>query len=171
MTWRKARVVFDCDMSRAIIEDTETTLEYVCWKTANCMGRAPSELWTYEKCEREHFCLASSLVSLSFSPRVRAQAPHRMNNWNNAERKRGAVSWRSHNIDRKITIGLKPESLIRDSGEAKDRIRSTDQRRWSTLRRSILVPRVFHDPRLLIVSREIRCTLVNKAIKTQSMST
>lgn len=126
-----------------------------------------ASIWEYE---REHFCPASSLVSLPSGPRARqarARAPHRMNNWNNAERKRGAVPWRSRNIDRKITIGLKPESLVvvvekRRTGS--DQPINVDDQPWNALSWS---QGFFYDPRLPIVSREIRCTLVNKAIKTR----
>lgn len=87
-----------------------------------------------------------------------------MNNWNNAERKRGAVPWRSRNIDRKITIGLKTAVACLGSREAKDRTWSIDDVDASTPEKlSILAPRAFLSPFLDYF--QIRCTLVDKSDK------
>lgn len=110
-------LVLDFNMSKAIIKDTKMLKQGL-----RCRKTAKSDWMARWRCASKRSANESTFVSLYFPlllPDVRTcqsesiRAPHRMNNWNNAERKRDAqYRWRSRNIDRKITIGLKSASSV-----------------------------------------------------------
>lgn len=151
----ETRRVLDCDMSRAYYRGYGNNVGHLLKNRRAGLyeSRDRWKLWAYEKCEREHFCVRLLLLLLAFpstrTRQIRVRAPHRMNNWNNAGRKRGTVSWRSRNIDRKITIGLKTAVACLGGRGAKDRTRSTDVDRDEVLH---LGPEGFLSPFLRLFS-------------------